>query len=141
MKQGDRFSLTVDTIDSGGHGVAEVDEHKVLVPSVAPGDELLVTIDHVSDHRNVAWASVVSIVTRGPGYRAVSCPCAVQAGGTCTGCPLMHLDNNTQDAAKTDNLRQTFAAAEISQIPVWRPTEYRLGYRNRSNFVYGQGEG
>ena len=104
------------------------------MPGALPGESVVATIDHVSQHRPEAWGHLVEIAVASPGRRPPAC----RAFGSCGGCVLQHLAYEEQVRWKGERVRAIAAAlpslrgvAVADCVASPRP----LGYRNRSKLV------
>jgi 23S rRNA (uracil1939-C5)-methyltransferase len=111
---------------------------RVHVAGALPGETVAATIDHRSQHRPQAWASLREIVSASPHRRAPAC----RAFGLCGGCVLQHLAYEEQLRWKTTRVR-AIAAAEpvLREVPVADcvAAPRSLGYRNRSKLAVARG--
>ena len=129
---GDRVRVTIDTLATGGDGIARHNGFTLFVPHSAPGDVLDVEV--VDVQRSFGRARIVDIVTPGPDRVPTTCPLA----GACPGCELQHLSYSAQLAAK-----QTFVRDSLERIGRLRGVEVRptVGmdapweYRNKGEFA------
>jgi len=119
----------VETIASGGAGLAYIDGKTVFIKGGLPGERLVCRI--TKDHRSWAEAEILELLD--VSTDRVKPVCGVY--GICGGCNLQHLDYKAQLAAKTAILKD--ALVRIGGIrppePVVIPSE-PLEYRNRMQF-------
>jgi len=119
----------IETIASGGAGLARLDGKPVFIKGGIPGERLICRITR--DHRSWAEAEMLEILDASPDR--VHPVCAVY--GTCGGCNLQHIDYKAQLDAKTAILKEAFvriggcSPPEPEVIPS-EPWEYR----NRMQF-------
>jgi len=110
------------------------DPTRVHVAGALPGELVVATLAHRSQHRPQAWAHLEAVTRASPHRRAPACA----AFGACGGCVLQHLDYAEQLRWKAARVR-ALAGAEpaVRDVVVGdcvaspRP----LGYRNRSKLV------
>lgn len=152
MKKGTEITITIDGIDQEAMGFALVEDGpfgddgrgatRLLVPGVRAGDELLVTVDHVSRHRRVAWARVLRNESAIAQNRSVSCPDSIQAGGGCGGCAAIHLGESAASALKICAVTEALenAGQEIAADFEYTESPSVFHYRNRGNFVVSKGK-
>ncbi|MHB9024460.1 MAG: 23S rRNA (uracil(1939)-C(5))-methyltransferase RlmD [Armatimonadota bacterium] len=135
---GDRYTVRIETLASGGDGVAHPGGFTLFVPNGAPGDLLEVEISKVV--KNYGVAQIVSLLESGPDR--VPTPCPLAEG--CAGCQLQHLSYDAQLAAKQqfvrDGLQRIGHLADVPVLPTlgmadpWR-------YRNKGEFIADNREG
>lgn len=94
LRLGERLTVTVDSLASGGDGVGHPGGFALFIPAAAPGDVAIVEVTQVS--RSFGRARIVSLEHAGPDR--VSTPCPLASG--CPGCQLQHLNYPAQLAAK-----------------------------------------
>lgn len=128
LQPGQRLRVTVSDVAFGGEGVARVAGFVVLVPFVAPEEEVEVEVVEVK--KNFARARLVQVMRPSP-YR-VEPRC--RYFGACGGCQYQHLDYAEQLRLKHRQLRNLLerlggldAAVVAPVVPCPRP----YGYRNR----------
>lgn len=132
-----RVEVTASSLDPQGAGVGVADGLQVHVADLLPGERALVTIDHRSPHRQVAWATVLRRLGLASPHRVVpACP----AFGRCGGCAWQHLDYAAQLDGKRRRVMEAFAAPALAAVPVAEcvPSPLRWGYRNKGKYVAGQ---
>lgn len=125
---GSILDLDVDSLATGGEGVARAPEGRVVfLPRTAPGDRVRARV--ISSRKRWARAEVVEVLKAGPGRRAAPCP----AYGQCGGCALQHLEIGTQRDEKRRIVRETLR--RIGRVDVELPAVSYAGpefeYRNR----------
>lgn len=130
--------MVIRGITSSGDGVANLpDGMTVFVPRTAPGDTVLLA--GLRQHKRFARATMARIVTAGPGR--VTPPCPHYVRDQCGSCQLMHLDPETQRAARSrmvgDALRR-IGKLDIGN-PEVVPAAAQLGYRAKITFAVRQG--
>jgi len=129
---GERVRVAVETLATGGDGVARHQGFTLFVPNSAPGDVLDVEITEAT--RNYGRARILDIVESGPDRVPTTCPLA----DGCPGCAFQHLRYEAQLAAK-----QTFVRDGLERIGRLCGVEVRptLGmahpweYRNKGEFT------
>jgi 23S rRNA (uracil1939-C5)-methyltransferase len=125
-------------LDEAGHGVGLVDGNVLHVADLLPGERAEVLIDHLSPHKQEAWAHVTRRLGSPSTDRvAPACP----AFGLCGGCVWQHLAYPAQLAAK--HRRVAAALAEVPgiadvTIAEVRPSPAVTGYRNKGKYVAGR---
>jgi predicted RNA-binding protein with TRAM domain len=66
VEQGDKRTLTIESVGDQGDGIAKVERgYVVIVPGARPGDEVEVEIQNARE--NVAFAEVIGTVSSTPG--------------------------------------------------------------------------
>ena len=123
--------------DAGGGGGGVSSAPRVHVAGALPGEVVRAVIQHRSQHRAQAWASLREITTPSPARRVPAC----RAFGVCGGCVLQHLDYDQQLRWKTARVRALAAGqAALAGVPVAAcvASPRPLGYRNRSKLVCGR---
>jgi 23S rRNA (uracil1939-C5)-methyltransferase len=132
LQVGEQYTVTVETLASGGDGVARASGFTVFIPYAAPGDVVEVEVVRVAKH--YARARIVRLITPGPDR--VPTPCPLATG--CPGCQLQHLRYEAQLQAKAmfvrDNLQHIGRLSHVEVLPTigmaepWR-------YRNKGEFI------
>jgi 23S rRNA (uracil1939-C5)-methyltransferase len=136
LAPGQRIELRIERLAAGGEGVAHCEGMAVFVPSSAPGDRVLARITDL--RARFARAEIVEILAPGPGRREPPCPYAERCGG----CDWLHLDEDTQLAARVEILASALTRigglAGLPGIEVLRSPR-ALGYRARARVAHGGG--
>ena len=126
-------TVTIASIAAGGDGISRLpDGRAVFVPRTAPGDQVM--LSQVVLRRKFARAQLGEVITPGVGRVEPACPHYLR--DRCGGCQLMHLDIESQRAAKSriagDALRR-IAKLDVPDPPIAvAPSE--VGYRNKVTF-------
>ncbi|MGH7805835.1 MAG: 23S rRNA (uracil(1939)-C(5))-methyltransferase RlmD [Candidatus Binatia bacterium] len=126
---GDVVRCRIESLAYGAAGVARTDAGVVLVPGVAPGDEIEARI--VAEHPRWRDAEVVRLIVPGAARREPPCPHARECGG----CTWQQVDYTTQLAAKERALRDQLArlggfdVASLDVRPILASEEW--AYRHR----------
>jgi len=123
------FEARIESIASGGAGLARVDGKPLFIRGGLPGEKLVCRI--TKDHRS--WAEAETLELLDASQDRVKPVCGLY--GVCGGCNLQHLDYNAQLAAKTDILKDAFVRIGGFEPPepVIIPSE-PWEYRNRMQF-------
>ena len=123
------LEVRIETIASGGAGLARLDGKPVFIKGGIPGEKLVCRI--TKDHRSWAQAEMLELLDASP--ERVHPVCGVY--GICGGCNLQHLDYKAQLAAKTAILKDAFVriGGACPPEPVVIPSE-PWEYRNRMQF-------
>jgi 23S rRNA (uracil1939-C5)-methyltransferase len=114
-----RLTLEIESIASGGDGVARSDGLVVFVPRTAVGDRV---VAGVTVKGRLARGVVESVERAGPGR--VAPECAHYEGDRCGGCQLQHLSAAAQHEAKRRIIADTFRRIGRRDVP---PPEIRAG--------------
>jgi len=137
---GTQLRVAVDDLDDegAGRGIAsagpDLPPFELRVAGALPGEIVRARIEHVSNHRALAWATLLSIETAAPTRVAPACA----AYGRCGGCLLQHFDYPAQVAWKERALRTLVAEQPaLAGVPVRAAvaSPAPLGYRNKSKLV------
>ena len=124
------LTVAVERILPGGLGLAHAGGRTILVELAAPGDVARVRVDRKQG--KVLFASIVEIITPGPGRVAPPC----RYFGECGGCDFQQLSYEAQLAAKVgfiqDCLRR-IAKIEPPDVPI-TPAPREFGYRTRAEW-------
>jgi len=136
---GTAVNVTVHALDEEGAGVALAPGEgapplELRIAGALPDEVVSARIEHVSNHRRLAWATLLSIDTAAATRVAPACA----AYGRCGGCVLQHFDYAAQVAWKQQTLRALVAAEpalqDVAVLPaVASPAPF--GYRNKSKLV------
>ncbi|MCD6499385.1 MAG: 23S rRNA (uracil(1939)-C(5))-methyltransferase RlmD [Deltaproteobacteria bacterium] len=132
LRAGDSHSMLVEAYDQDGLAVGQVHGVEVHVPGAVASEEVTVRIDHVSRHKPVVWATLVSVERPAAARVAPRCPMA----GRCGGCPWMHIEYEEQLAAKRARIEPVAAGlgqAASAVVVDASPSLFR--YRNRGKYV------
>jgi len=146
---GAEIRVTVTDLDDEGSGIASAagpvvaggggatgSGLEVRIAGVLPGEDVTARIDHVSNHRPLAWATFQTIHALSPDRVQPACV----AYGRCGGCVLQHYDYRAQVAWKEQGLRRQVAAhpvlAGVRVGPAVSSPD-PLRYRNKSKLVAG----
>jgi len=145
LETGAELSVEIDDLDDEGAGTAPTAvpggaagaAWSLHVRGALPGERATVRVDHVSQHRPVAWASLGTLERASPERVAPAC-----AGwGPCGGCALQHLAYEAQVAWKERAFRALVASQPALAGTTVHPavaSPRPLGYRNKSKLVAGR---
>lgn len=140
MTPGTQLRVTVTDLDDEGAGVAAVPAGEGAAPlelriaGTLPGETVTARIEHVSNHRPLAWATLLSIEAVASTRVTPAC----LAYGRCGGCVLQHFDYAAQVAWKEQALRALVAGQRaLDDVPVLAAvaSPAPFGYRNKSKLV------
>jgi 23S rRNA (uracil1939-C5)-methyltransferase len=129
---GSRATLTVETLDAEGRGVAHADDGKVVfIEGALPGERVEAEI--FTRKRSFDLARTVAVLKKSSARRAPRCP----HFGVCGGCATQHADARTQVAAKQLGLEENLAriggvSAETMLAPIYGD---EWGYRHRARLT------
>lgn len=133
MQVDDRVRVVIASLAASGNGATTLYGQRLEVPGTAPGDEVTATIEAISQHHPVAWATLSEVHERGDAFREPSCPHAAPLRGACGGCPMLHIDPASARAAKlADATAASDAAVTIETLHAPPAT---WGYRNRGTWL------
>jgi 23S rRNA (uracil1939-C5)-methyltransferase len=123
------LTVTIDSLDAEGRGVARQPDGKVLfVEGALPGERAAVQI--MTGGRRFDLGRASRLLNQSPGRRVPRCP----HFGVCGGCATQHADLATQMAAKQDGLLQNLARIGKVEpervLPMIAGEEW--GYRHRA---------
>ena len=107
-------TLSIHTLGSQGHGVAQLDGKTVYVPYTLAGDEVEVKVKH---SRKGTEVKLVQVLIPGAARQTPPCPYF----GSCGGCTLQHLEATTYADFKQNHVRDTLAKRGFKNIPL-QPT-------------------
>jgi len=93
-------NLTIEKLVYGGEGLARLDGKVVLVPFVAPGEQVRAEVERVKN--DLFRGRVIQVVSPGPARIVAACPYFLRCGG----CQFQHLDYATQVQQKIAALRE-----------------------------------
>lgn len=135
---GDRLTVTIDGLATGGDGIARVQGFTLFIAGAAPGDVLDIEVTEIA--RRFGRARILAIQTPGPDRVGPGCPHA----GTCPGCQLQHLSYPAQLEAK-----RTFVRDGLERIGHLHGVEVlpTIGmddpwhYRNKGEFIAARRDG
>jgi 23S rRNA (uracil1939-C5)-methyltransferase len=129
---GARLTTTVESLASGGDGIARPEGFTLFIPHTAPGD--VVDVEVVRTAKHYGRARLLAVRTPGPDRIPTSCPLAEG----CAGCQLQHLRYPAQLEAKRtfvrDGLERIGRLHGVEVLPTlgmadpWR-------YRNKGEFT------
>lgn len=125
------FTLDIDSLAYGPHGVARAGGRAVFVPLTAPGDKVEARI--VAEKGNYAVGEMIRLLDPSPLRQSPPCPYF----SSCGGCPWQHVRYEAQLAAKQKNVEDALrrigklSGFELRAI-LGSPLEYR--YRRRLRF-------
>lgn len=121
------LQITADSIAPSGHGVGTTDGLEVQVIDLLPGESAACSIEHRSQHKNVAWARIQKRTSALSEHRvSPHCP----AFGRCGGCAWQHLSYPEQLRAKHATLEKVLARSVAPPI-----ASQTTAYRNVGKYV------
>lgn len=135
VKEGNRYTVTVENWSSDGSGVARIDGMAVFVKGGIAGETCVIEIEHVG-HR-AAWAHIVELLSPIHGRAVPDCP----HFGACGGCQLRHMDYPTELAFKRQKVSDALkriGGLDVDVPPVLGAAETD-GYRNKAQFPVAPG--
>ncbi|HJU90230.1 MAG TPA: hypothetical protein VJ672_12595 [Gemmatimonadaceae bacterium] len=123
-----RAEVVIESIASGGDGVARADGLVLFVPRSAPGDRALVEFPTGG---RFARASLIEIITPSP--QRTEPPCAHFVHDRCGGCQLQHLMYDHQRAAKRRIIGDAIEriGKRVAGQPDVRPSARPFRYRRK----------
>ena len=137
IRAGETVELSIESLASGGDGVARHEGLVVFVSNSAPGDRLRCQIDSVQ--RRFLRAHPVEILEPGPGRRKAPCRYFERCGG----CDWLHLKESVQSEARrqflNDALTRIGGFASPPEIE-WLPSGDSLEYRAVARFAVERGK-
>ncbi len=128
VRKGEPLSLEISALDEDGAGIASGPDGEVRVAGALPGEQISAVVEHVSTHRPVAWARLLTVDRPSPARMVPPCP----AFGPCGGCRLEHLAYPGQLAYKTEKITRLFPDAKVEPC-VASPKS--IEYRNKTKLA------
>ncbi|MBG85780.1 MAG: RNA methyltransferase [Verrucomicrobiales bacterium] len=128
LKEGARFSVTIEDLAFGGDGVARIDEMVVFVPFTIPGERVEIELTKVK----TAFARGRIVNVEEPSANRVEPACGHFAD--CGGCQYQHIDYPAQLNLKRKQITDIFQRiGGFVEPPIDSvvPCPQPLGYRNR----------
>ncbi len=129
MQIRDRFSLEIESVAFGGHGVGRVEGFVIFVPFTAPGD--VVEIEIVERKKKFARGRVLKIIE--PSIQRAQPLCRYY--GQCGGCSYQHINYESQLKIKQKQVEEAFLKiGRIAQPPVSEviPSPRIYAYRGKA---------
>lgn len=126
----DTFTVTINSLSYGGRGVGRREDGKVVfVPSVIPGESVLVKVD--KEYSSYCTADVMEILEKSPKRIEPKCPLF----SVCGGCDWQHIAYSDQvywkDAILYEEIKKALPQDEfIRQQSV--PSRMDFGYRGHA---------
>lgn len=108
------LTLEIESLASGGDGVARADGLVVFTPRTAPGDRLRAS---VTVNGRVGRGQMLELEEPGPSRVAPACP-HYEVPDRCGGCQWQHVSLEAQRAAKQAMLRDAFQRIAKVEIPL-----------------------
>jgi tRNA/tmRNA/rRNA uracil-C5-methylase (TrmA/RlmC/RlmD family) len=129
MQIRDRFSLEIESVAFGGHGVGRVEGFVIFVPFTAPED--VVEIEIVERKKKFARGCVLKIIK--PSVQRTQPLCRYY--GQCGGCSYQHINYESQLKIKQKQVEEAFLKiGRIAQPPVAEviPSPRIYAYRGKA---------
>ncbi len=129
MQIRDRFSLEIESVAFGGHGVGRVEGFVIFIPFTAPGD--VVEIEIVERKKKFARGRVLKIIK--PSIQRVQPLCHYY--GQCGGCSYQHIHYESQLKIKRKQVEEAFLKiGRVAQPPVAEviPSPWTYAYRGKA---------
>lgn len=130
----ERITVTVESIDLEGKGVAKVDNKAIFIPGALPDE--VVDIEIVKQKPNFSFAKLLKIEKASPKRTQALCPNFT----ICGGCSLQHIEFNAQVRYKeqglVDNLKHIGRVAPQSILPPLPGEAWHYRYRARLSVRY-----
>lgn len=129
------IDVDIEKIVAGGDGLARHEGRVVFVPATAPGERHRVEI--VQQKKDYLRAQSVVCLEPSRSRRQAPCP----HFGSCGGCSLMHIDLESQLAAKRAVLLESLERKGVptSDVPLALARSPETGYRTRLRFHVASG--
>lgn len=131
--RGDEADVLIESLATGGRGVARLDGYVVFVDRALPGDRVRVRVRTAK--RRFGEAEVVTLLESGPERIEPPCPYV----GSCGGCRWQALAYPAQVREKHQQVRDALERiAHLHDVPV-EPlvgAERTFGYRNKVEFTF-----
>ena len=132
MARGEYHTVLIESIATGGAGLARLNGKSIFIELSAPGDLLRCRI--TKEHKNWAEAELSEILE--PSAQRVYPVCPLY--GRCGGCSLQHLAYKAQITAKKNILKDTFERIGGIKAPAIKTRSGEpFEYRNRVQFHCG----
>lgn len=123
---GQVFEGEVSALSSEGLGIVRREHFIIFIPFTSPGDRILYTITH--EKKNFAQGQLLEILQSSPYRTQPFC----RYYGTCGGCQLQHIDEETQLKSKRQSIQNALLRIgkfnDVSVLPV-NPSSRRRAYR------------
>ncbi len=135
--RGDVADVRIDSLATGGRGVARIDGFVVFVDRALPGDEARVRVR--TSRRKHGEADVLEILAPGPDRVTPTCPHV----GACGGCRWQALAYPAQLREKEQLVRDAISRiAHLPEVPIDGivGADDNLGYRNKIELTFTQDE-
>lgn len=129
MQIKDRFTLEIESVAFGGHGVGRVDGFVIFVPFAAPED--VVEIEIVERKKKFARGRLLKIIEPSPKRTVPLC----RYYGRCGGCSYQHIDYEYQLKIKQRQVQEAFSRIggmlqpQVSEVI---PSPRVYGYRGKA---------
>ena len=129
MQIKDRFTLKIESVAFGGHGVGRVDGFVIFVPFTAPED--VVEIEIVKRKKKFARGRLLKIIEPSPQRTEPLC----RYYGRCGGCSFQHIDYEYQLKIKQKQVAEAFSRIggmlqpQVSEVI---PSPRIYGYRGKA---------
>ena len=129
-------NLTIEKLVYGGEGLARSDGKVVLVPFVAPGEQIRAEVARVKN--DLFRGRVIDVVAASAMRVAAPCPYFLRCGG----CQLQHLDYRTQVEQKIAALREVLRRVGKIEFPgeIESVSAEPWQYRNRIQLHIDRGD-
>jgi 23S rRNA (uracil1939-C5)-methyltransferase len=124
------IELVIDSVGARGDGIAAWQGETVFVPFTAAGDHVIARLQ--GRRGDGLSATLVDIISPGPGRAAPPCPLF----GGCGGCSLQHLSAEALAAWKRDRLVTALARAGVAAELVAPLIAIPPGTRRRASFAF-----
>ena len=129
MQIKDRFTLKIESIAFGGHGVGRVDGFVIFVPFSAPED--VVEVEIVERKKKFARGRLLKIIEPSPQRTEPLC----RYYGRCGGCSYQHIDYEYQLIIKQKQVAEAFSRIGgmlQPQVSAVIPSPRIYGYRGKA---------
>ena len=129
MQIKDRFTLEIESVAFGGHGVGRVDGFVIFVPFTAPED--VVEVEIVERKKKFARGRLLKIIEPSPQRTEPLC----LYYGRCGGCSYQHIDYEYQMKIKQRQVQEAFSRIggmiqpQVSEVI---PSPRIYGYRGKA---------
>lgn len=139
------LSGNVVDFDDDFNGVVVLDDGcRVSVPGTIPGEIAQFRIEHRSMHAPRAWGRCEGLIKASDARIAkTKCRSCWPTSGMCAGCPMMHINDETQAKMKQAFVKRALVRAGIAYLPdvPFVRADDVFHYRNRTDLVAAQYRG
>jgi tRNA/tmRNA/rRNA uracil-C5-methylase (TrmA/RlmC/RlmD family) len=114
------FSLEIESLAYGPHGIGRLDNQVIMVPATVPGDKISARLTHAKG--NYAFGEIIRLLQPSPLRQTPPCPYI----NDCGGCPWQQVQYEAQLKAKEQSASASWTVSSSGRLSL-HPASITIG--------------